>query len=115
MRIRIKELKEEDLTLATVTLSACAVTTEASLQHRRQLDFRAQALTKENAVKVNYLTDTEASAYAFVNAAFAMKHKLPKIALSKPCKLRLANDKLAPDITHMALITIIIENHVEDL
>ena len=37
------------------------------------------------------------------------------MALSKPCKLRLADDKLAPNITHMALVKLAIEDHVEDL
>lgn len=117
MRSRIEELEEEEgnAALASVTLSACAVTTEASLQHGRQLDFRGQALTQGGAVKVNCLTDTGASALGFVDAAFVTRNKLPKIALSKPCKLRLADDKPAPHITHMALVKLLIGDHVEDL
>lgn len=79
------------------------------------MDFRGHAVTKNGAVKVDCLSDTGASAISFVNASFARKNKLPQIALSKPCKLRLADDKRAPNITHMALVKLALGDHVEEL
>lgn len=103
------------MALSSVTLSACATATEASLQHGRQLDFRGYALTKDGAIKAECLSDTGASALSFVDTSFVRKNKLPRVALSKPCKLRLADDKLAPNITHMALVKLALGDHVEDL
>lgn len=79
------------------------------------MDFRGHAVTKNEAVKVDCLSDTGASAISFVDASFARKNKLPQIALFKPCKLRLADDKRALNITHMALVKLALRDYVEEL
>lgn len=115
MRKRIRILEEGGVALDSVSLSPCAVTTEASLQKGRQLDFPSKVLTRGGIKDTVCLTDTGASASSFVDATFAKKNHLPHMALSQPCKLRLADDKLAPNITHMALVQHILGDHVEEI
>ena len=120
MRNRIRELEEsehkDDASLACVTLSACAVDTEASLQHGRQLDLRSQALLEKGEADITTLADTGASAYSFVDESFSKRTHLPRVPLSRPCRLRLADDKFAPNITHMARMTHALGgDHIEEM
>lgn len=66
-------------------------------------------------VKSLCLTDTGASAQAFLNKKFIQQHKIPTVALARPYNLRLADDKLAPPITHMAQVRIELGGHKEEL
>ena len=110
MRKRITELEEFEVdadggvSLSCLSLSACAVATEASLQKGRQLDFPSKAYTEQGITNMTCLTDTGASALSFIDDKFASRYKLTRMALSKPCRLRLADDKFAPNVTHMALL-----------
>ena len=115
--MKIKELEQGERSLASVSLSACAVATEASLQKGRQLDFEGKARTPKGLVDVKCLSDTGASALCFVNTSFVKTNRLPTIALSQPCKLRLADNKpaSAPNITHMALVNHALGDHIEEL
>ena len=78
------------------------------------MNFREQVFIKKSAVKINCFINTKVFAYTFVNLMFIIKHKLFKIILFKPCKLRLIDDKLAFDIIYMTLIKMIIEDHIKD-
>ena len=115
MRNRITELEDHDTSLACMSLSACAVTAEASLQKGRQLDFPGKAITKHGVANMTCLTDTGASALSFIDEGFATRNGLPSMALTRPCRLRLADDKFAPNITHMALLKHAFEDHVEEI
>lgn len=113
MRIRIKELESAEYTsLATVSLSACDVT--GKLQEGRQLDFPGKVFTKDRTIKAIILTDTGASAMAFVDSKYAKRNKLHLVPLERPCKLRLADGNLAPQLTHMAQVRFAIGDHVEE-
>ena len=50
------------------------------------------------------LTDTGASALGFVDKVFVRKNKLVTIPLARPYRLKLADNKAAPNITHMAKV-----------
>lgn len=113
--MRIEQLEKEtgQENLATVTLSSCDLTDK--LKQGRQLDFRGYVRTEKGSVSANCLTDTGASAESFVNTTYVKKHRLPMLPLAKPCRLRLADNKLAPDITHMARLQLTLGNHIEEL
>ena len=114
MRRRIEQLQTTDPeNLATVTLSSCDFTGE--LKQGRQLDFHGYVHTQKGPVSANCLTDTGASAESFVDTNYVKKHRLPTVPLAKPCRLRLADDKLAPNITHMARLQLTLGDHIEEL
>ena len=98
-----------------MSLSACATTTEASLQKGRQLDFHGKAFTQYGSADMTCLTDTGASAWSFIDEGFATRNHLPRMALTQPCRLRLADDEFAPNITHMALLKHALGDHVEEM
>ena len=115
MRKRIAELEGGVTSPACASLFACAVAMESLSQKGRQQDFRSKVLTKHGAVDAIYLTDTGASAQGFVDGAFVRKAHLPQMALTKPCRLRLADDKFAPNITHMAKLRHALGDHMEEI
>ena len=78
------------------------------------MNFREQVFIKKGVVKIDYLINTGVFAYAFVNSTFIIRYKLFKIALFKPCKLRLTDDKLTLDITYMIFIKMMIEDYIKD-
>lgn len=99
--------------LATVTLSSCDFIGE--LKQGRQLDFQGYVYTQKGTVSAKCLTDTGASAESFVDNNYVRQHKLHTVPLTKPCKLRLADNKLAPNITHMARLKLVLGGHIDEL
>lgn len=79
------------------------------------MNFRENAITSTEIVKADYFINIKTSALSFINTFFVIKNKLFRMPLIKLCKLRLVNNKLAPNITHMTLVKLAIKNHVEDL
>ena len=71
-------------------------------------------MTSTGAHKARIMSDTGASSSSFVNDNYTRLHKLPTVALSKPIKLRLANNTLAADITHMAQVKFSLADHVTE-
>ena len=108
-----EQLQETEQDLATVTLSSCDPTN--NMQQGRQFDFQGMAHVQEGLVKIKCLTDTGASAIAFADSRFVKKHKLQVIPLAKPCRLKLADDTMAPNITHMAQLKTVLGDHVDEL
>ena len=60
------------------------------------------------------MTDTKTSALNFVNDKFVRQHKLSTVALTKSIKLRLANNELASNITHMIQVKFSLAEHVTE-
>lgn len=119
MRNRIAELEEREqgggVSLVCVSLSVCAAATQAELQKGRQLDFHGEAITSNGNVKIICLTDTGSSALGFVDDDFARRNKLPRLALTQPYKLRLADDEFGPNITYMVLLKYAFGSYLEEL
>lgn len=110
---RIREIEESEC-LAAVYLSSCDVTTK-KLQQGRQLDFPSRVYTTKGPVKAALLTDTGASAMGFVDSKFAKLNKLPLVKMTKPCRLRLADNELASSIIDkIAQVKIAIGDHTEE-
>ena len=103
MHDRIREIEDEEI-LATVQLTSCHLESNEPLQQGRQFDFDCEVITNKKIVRTKCLTDTGASAIGFVNALFVKTHKLDVIPLKRPCRLQLADDKIVPNITHMARV-----------
>ena len=117
MRSRIEQL-EGTTRLATVTHSLARADIERvdpKLRQGRQLDFQADVWTGKKRIKAYTMTDSGATASSFISSAFVKQHKLPLIALTKPCRLRLADGEAAPDITHMVQLDFRLGDHVEQL
>ena len=117
LRRRIRELEATaDASCASVSISSCCVDLEPSLQDGRQFDFEATIRMPDGGyTKAKSLTDTGASAAGFINSVFVRRNKIPMVKLSKPINLRLADDKLAPQITHMAQVNFRLGNHTDEL
>ena len=116
VRTRIKELElDNEPAFASVRLSSCYTDAEAILQEGRQLDLEGKILIIYGPVKANCLTDTGASALSFVNIRTAKLNKLPMVSLTRPCKLRLADDKLAPNITYIAQVKLVFDNYIDEM
>lgn len=116
MRKRIRQLERAaESHLATVKLSSCRLDAIDMPTNGRQLIFDARIHTKQGPQQTIVLTDTGASAMGFVDANFVKLHKIPTVALAKPVKLRLADDNLAPNITHMAQVSLLLGDHREEL
>lgn len=99
--------------LATVYLSL--ITTTSKLQEGRQLNFSATIHTNNRAIQARYLINTRASAKAFVNTQVVKQHKLPTIQLTKPRKLRLADDSASASyIIYMAQVKISFGDHTKE-
>ena len=111
VRKRIHELEQEQ-DLATVTLSSCDLS--STLQEGRQWDFTGK-VQLQSMQRVTCLADTGASAKGFVDRKFVKQHKISLVKMLKPCRLRLANSDMAPNITHMARITLHLGDHVDEL
>lgn len=102
------------MTLATVTLSSCCISKTPLLQAGRQLDFRCKIDTPEKSVLSNCLIDTGAWTSGFINSSFARQHKLPLIPLTNPYSIRLADDKVAQQVTHITQVHFRMNDHVDD-
>lgn len=98
-----------------VNLSACCLAAQPTLQDGKQLNFDGVIATPRGDVKAISLTDTGASALAFVNSKFVKQHKLSTVFLSQPYNLRLANDKLTAPIVHLAQVRVKLGDHSKEL
>ena len=97
-----------------IELSSCTITDKPLLQDGRQLDFECTVRDeKMQWVKGHVLTDTGASAAGFVSAKFAKQHSLSMVKLAHPCKLKLADDNLAPIVTHCAQLHFLLGDHYD--
>ena len=101
--------------LVTVKLCASGLDDHTSRQpNGRQLDFEGRIQASHGEEGASIMTDTGSSASSFVNTKTVKRLKLSTVALAKPIKLRLANDKLAPNITHMAQVKFSLGRHVTE-
>lgn len=79
----------------------------------KQFDFQSIVHVNQKAqVKALLLADSGASGEAFVDKNFVRYHKLPMIRLYRPVKLRLADNKRVPNITHKVEITFSLGTHL---
>ena len=81
----------------------------------RQFDFDGEVQTPLGTAKANCLTDMGALAKSFVDVGYARVYKLYTVPLAKPCKLKLADDKLVPNITHVVRLVLVLGEYVEEL
>ena len=117
MHAKIKEL--EDLAAQTILAEVHISTLASDLkpianpENGHQLDFTSLVYTPQTRVKAALMTDTGASGRAFVNRRYAKLHKFPTARLQKSIKLRLTDDKLVPNITHMTQLTFSLNGHID--
>ena len=79
------------------------------------MDFDGEVSVAGHKIKVSCLKDTGASAKAFVDQGFIKRYKISSLPLIKPCKLRMADDRLSSYITRMAQVRLYLGDHIEDL
>ena len=119
MRSRIRELEAEaagNTDLAMVSISAISSGHAAvEMKQARQLDFRGEVYTHDKIIKTRCLTDTGASAEGFVDEKFVRRCKLHTMRLQRPFRLRLADDKFAPNVTHVARVNLGFKDHINEL
>ena len=83
--------------------------------NERQLNFVAQIYIRIEIVKDSLLTNTSAFAQSFVNTNFVKQHKLFTIKLRRSIKLRLVDDKLVLNVTHMTQVKFRLNIHVNEI
>ncbi len=99
-----------------IELSSCTITDKPLLQDGRQLDFECTVRDGNMQwVKRHVLTDTGASASGFVSAKFLIQNSLSMVKLAHSCKLKLADDNLAPIVTHCAQLHFRLGDHYDEL
>jgi len=109
---RISQLeKTRDWQTVKLSLTRTQIEQNVSLTSGQQFDFIAKAYVPEDKVKAEFLSDTEASAKNFVDKNFVIQHKLLSIELTLPVKLRLADNNLAPNITHITCLNFSLDSH----
>ena len=81
----------------------------------RQLIFDERIHTQQKVQKIMIFIDIETSTLNFVNINFVKLHKILLVTLTKLVKLRLVDDKLVSNITHMTQINFFLSEHKEKL
>ena len=118
MRKRIRQLEnlssQNTPRLATVKL-ASSNKIGPIVVNGRQLDWKAKIGTQNGLVEATLLTDTGASAQSFVKRSFVKQNKLSLVLLERPIQLQLADGSLGLNITHMAMVNILLGEHRESL
>ena len=77
----------------------------------RQFIFDAKIHTQQEVQKITIFIDIETSTLNFVNINFVRLHKILIVVLTKFVKLRLVDDKLVSNITHMTQINLFLSEH----
>lgn len=99
-----------------IEISSCVMDQDPTLEDGQQLDFECAIRGLEMKwIKAHTLTDTGASATGFVSSAFIKQHHLPVVRLAQPRKLKLADDHLAPLITHCAQVYFRLGEHYDEI
>ena len=99
-----------------IQISSCVIDQDSALQDGQQLDFECAIQDSQMQwIKTHTLTDTGASATGFVSSNFVEKHHLLVVKLAQPCKLKLANDNLAPLVTHCAQVYFRFGDHYDKI
>ena len=116
MRKRIYQLKQVvDSHLVLVKLSFCHLNVINMLINDRQLIFDVKIYTQQELQKTTIFIDIETSTLNFVNINFVKLHKISIVTLMKLVKLRLANNKLVSNITHITQINFFLSDHKKKL
>lgn len=131
MQTRIKELRSTPHAPREVTLSPLSTSFRSGASglgpsvssatnnefikfvNGRQWDFDGYIRTPQGKVKSSILADTGASGSTFVNRQAVNRLQLPTVKLKNPCKVRLADGKLAPEVTHMAQVSFELNAHID--
>ena len=110
-----KKLESPSIT-SSIRISSCVINQDSALQDGRQLDFECVIQDSEMQwIKANTLMDTGASALGFVSSTFVKQHRLSVVKLAQPCNLKLADDSLAPVITHCAQVYFRLGDHYDEI
>ena len=110
-----KKLESPSIT-SPVRISSCVINQDSALQDGQQLDFECVIQDSEMQwIKASVLMDTGASALGFVSSAFVKQHRLSVVKLAQPYKLKLADDTLAPMITHYAQVYFRLGDHYDEI
>lgn len=112
---RLQKDLSPDLPLASVDIAACHIEADPELQVGRQLDLEGRIITRTGPVKASGLVDSGAGAKSFVDDSCVRRNKLHTVALQRPIRLRLADNKRAPDVTHAAKVRLVLDGHKEEL